>query len=680
MKLWSVRSGLCIPCSALLLLMFGTAGGPTEAKAAETEEIPAIFMMSIEEIMALKVITASRHEERADLAPNVMYVITRNEITRRGYRTIGDVLNTIPGFAVFHRDMQYVVQVRGIAPNENEKITFMINGHPVNQLTEPEILVGPLLMDIVERIEIIVGPGAVLYGAETLGAIVNLITRQPSHNEIVLSAGNYNTYSSTAMIGENFAQDRHFMISATWIRRDGWDAWSEAARPQLAGTRLTGKLHPSTFLYGQAQFGSWWFQASSYNAHMPELNMTEGPAVITARRDDYMDSLVARNEQEINDRWRVFNEFSYDNRRIVRATVAGQGPGHDLAQASYKAHSAMRYTTDRRYFQAGIQAGFNQNRHNYNLRWAPDAPAYEESSIQSLARIEDTYEYGFYLSEEFQALPSLKLVAACRADANSVLDGQKLHLSPRAAAIWNPNEVWVSKIMHNTARRFPSPWMSTMNEVWGSKNTAPGYFVNAPADSPESLSTWEWQNIFYMGSTRLSVNIYHQRLRHYIAWFRPFTNAGDFEGTGGEIDLRMPVTRYLNIFINGAVNDADFEQTAVSPPIPMVSANEKGQMAAVARYTANCGFDARVRDNLHVSGSMRYFTRQPAFSAESEQWGYVEDHVTVDGAVAWERLIDGRLDLVLTGRNLLDNRDEVASPFHRYTYSPRGVSVELTAH
>lgn len=671
------RNLLMIISTAAILALLPSA--KTLAQQEDTPDLPPLFTMSIEQLMELQATTASRKAERIDLAPNVMYVITRNQIRRRGYRTISDVLQTIPGFAVFHRDLQYVVKVRGIAPNENEKVTFMLNGHPINQLTEPEILVGPLLLDIVERIEIIVGPGAVLYGAETLGAIVNLITRQPDYREMIVSAGNYDTFSGSAVIGEKWAEDRHFMLSATWMRRDGWDAWSASDRPGLSGRTDTGRLNPSTFLYGQAQLGSWHFQASSYNAHMPELNLLEG-GISSANRDDYMDSLLARKETEINDRWSTYTEFNYDNRRMLRAATADNGSGHDLSQTSYRSHLAARFHSGAHYLQAGIQAGYHQNRHNYNFRWNPQDPAYDNSSLQALVKIEDTHDYGFYISEEYQLMPALRLVAACRADANSVLEDSDIYFSPRAAAIWHPNDIWISKIMHNTSRRFPSPWMSPMNELWGAKNTAPNYFINQPADQPESLSTWEWQNIFYLGAARISLNIYHQKLRNYIAWFRPFTNAGDFKGTGGELDLRMQVSRYLNFFANGAYNDADFEQTALSPPIPMVAANDDGEMAAVARYTANAGIDAFLRDNLHASAILRYFTRQPAFFNDKDSWGYVDDHVTLDGALAWENLAGGSLDLILTGRNLLDNRDEVAAPFHSYNYKPRGTSVEISVY
>ena len=113
------------------------------AAGAAAARMPGIFGLSLEDLGRVEVVTPSRKAEPIDQAPNVMYVITSDEIRHRGFTTLRQVLETVPGFAVFHRDLQYVAQVRGIAPNDNEKLTVMINGHSINQVFEPEVLGGP---------------------------------------------------------------------------------------------------------------------------------------------------------------------------------------------------------------------------------------------------------------------------------------------------------------------------------------------------------------------------------------------------------------------------------------------------------------------------------------------------------------------------------------------------------
>ena len=274
---------------------------------ADNEDETELMSMSLEELMNVSVVTASKKAEPIDEAPNVMYVITKEQIRKRGYRTLKDIFQIIPGFGVFHKDIQFVSQVRGIAPNDNEKIAFMINGHIINQLTEPEVFSGGvILLDIFDRIEVIVGPGAVLYGGEPLVAIVNMITRQQNYNEIIASAGNFDDYSTTLMFGKQWEEKKHFFAAGTWSKRDGFDAWLDDS-PSTRNQNLadmpsnTGKRYPSFVFFGQGEYDDWSVQFFTQNSQMPELHMEGNLAGDDCRRSDYIYSTVIRNKKQWTD-------------------------------------------------------------------------------------------------------------------------------------------------------------------------------------------------------------------------------------------------------------------------------------------------------------------------------------------------------------------------------------------
>ena len=109
--------------------------------------------LSLEELLQTKVTTqstVSRVEERIDDAPGSVYVFPRNIIKQRGYRTLGDLLQTVPGFTVFHRDLDFVTAVRGLAANDNDKISLLINGQNVNGAHEQDFsLNGPINLESV---------------------------------------------------------------------------------------------------------------------------------------------------------------------------------------------------------------------------------------------------------------------------------------------------------------------------------------------------------------------------------------------------------------------------------------------------------------------------------------------------------------------------------------------------
>ena len=215
----SVTARLLIPATVFVCLPC------TAAPVAGAAKMPGVFGLSLEELGRVEVVTPSRKAEPVDRAPNVTYVIPAGEIQRRGFTTLRQVLETVPGFAVFHRDLQFVAQVRGIAPNDNEKITVMINGHSINQVFEPEVLGGALPLDNLDRIEIIVGPGCVLYGADTLTAIVNLITRDQNYVETTVRGNTREGFGATYTAGREYGRNRRLFVSASYRRHDGFDAW-----------------------------------------------------------------------------------------------------------------------------------------------------------------------------------------------------------------------------------------------------------------------------------------------------------------------------------------------------------------------------------------------------------------------------------------------------------------------
>jgi outer membrane receptor for ferrienterochelin and colicin len=113
--------------------------------------------------------------------------------------------------------------VRGIAPNDNDKLGLLINGHNVANVNHTDLLNGPLDLSIAERVEVIVGPGSVLYGAETLMATINIITHKATTNDADLFYGNV-TDGGTFTLGSR-TDDEHYMTAQiTSMHKNGWDA------------------------------------------------------------------------------------------------------------------------------------------------------------------------------------------------------------------------------------------------------------------------------------------------------------------------------------------------------------------------------------------------------------------------------------------------------------------------
>ncbi len=132
-----------------------------------------------DEIFAETSITASRTLSDVLDAPAFVTVITREDIQQSGARTIPDLLRRVPGVAVAAMTQSdFNVAIRGLNRRLSNKVLVLVDGRTVYQ----DFLGGtlwealPVNLEDIERVEVVRGPGAALYGASAFGGVVNIIT------------------------------------------------------------------------------------------------------------------------------------------------------------------------------------------------------------------------------------------------------------------------------------------------------------------------------------------------------------------------------------------------------------------------------------------------------------------------------------------------------------------------
>lgn len=149
-------------------------------------------LFALDEAVLLQVpivVTASRQEESATDAPATTFVITREDIRKRGYSFLKDVLRDLPGIETleYHfSEWGTLVPVRGV--NGNNKIIVLVNGMRVNPPGgEPMMLRSDLSVRDAEQIEIVYGPGSTLYGQDAISAVINVITTKVAEDNSELT-------------------------------------------------------------------------------------------------------------------------------------------------------------------------------------------------------------------------------------------------------------------------------------------------------------------------------------------------------------------------------------------------------------------------------------------------------------------------------------------------------------
>lgn len=138
--------------------------------------------LSLEDLMKIKVVTASQTEQKVSDAPATIYVVTEEQIHDRGYNYLDELLEDIPEIEIQRKsssEYSNYYTIRGVAGNE--KFLVMLDGVRINSVDATPHVVGlnyPL--SNIKRVEVLLGPASALYGVNGFSGIINLFTKKGS--------------------------------------------------------------------------------------------------------------------------------------------------------------------------------------------------------------------------------------------------------------------------------------------------------------------------------------------------------------------------------------------------------------------------------------------------------------------------------------------------------------------
>jgi len=164
-------------CQALLgfyLLLTGTSVFAQKQDADLTNA-------SLEDLMKMEVTSVSKKEEKLFGTAAAIYVITREDIRRSGAHSLPEILRLAPGVEVAHIDgNKWAVTARGFNGRFANKLLVLIDGRTIYSPETSGVYweVQDLLLEDIERIEIIRGPGGTLWGSNAVNGVINIITRR----------------------------------------------------------------------------------------------------------------------------------------------------------------------------------------------------------------------------------------------------------------------------------------------------------------------------------------------------------------------------------------------------------------------------------------------------------------------------------------------------------------------
>jgi outer membrane receptor for ferrienterochelin and colicins len=156
----------------------------------------SLFTLSLEDLMKVKVTTASNKDEELGKAPATIIVITEEEINERGYFELYDVLNDLPGFDLSRAfgDDNYYAYVRGYRKTTSDQMLLMIDGIIMNHLFNNNMnAYAQYPLQNIKQIEIVYGPASAIYGPNAFTGVINLITKKEGISSVQTTFGQNNT-------------------------------------------------------------------------------------------------------------------------------------------------------------------------------------------------------------------------------------------------------------------------------------------------------------------------------------------------------------------------------------------------------------------------------------------------------------------------------------------------------
>lgn len=160
--------------------------------------------LSLSDMLNVTIVTSSKKEQNLAESTSAMTVISRQELERGGLNNLTDVLKRVPGFFASRQATWSTVIGRGLTADGTDQILLLIDGVPQNSIIGQGFQQQHLIpnMNIVERIEIIRGPGSVLWGSSAVVGVINIITKDQAKKENVAgvlygSSGNQKAASFT---------------------------------------------------------------------------------------------------------------------------------------------------------------------------------------------------------------------------------------------------------------------------------------------------------------------------------------------------------------------------------------------------------------------------------------------------------------------------------------------------
>ncbi|MCP4267152.1 MAG: TonB-dependent receptor [Candidatus Brocadiaceae bacterium] len=658
--------------------------------SANSEQLPDIISLKPktrieEEIKWLQaeavVFSASRHEQKVSEAAAAVYVVSNEDIRRSGATTIPDILRMVPGLQVSQiNSNMWGITSRGFNRRFSDKLLVLMDGRSIYSSTFTGVLweAKDTLLEDIERIEVIRGPGAALWGANAVNGIINIITKKAEDTQgalLTFGTGNIERSFGGVRYGGRLGNSLFYRGYAKYFDRDGYNVSSSSENANDSWDAIRGGFKIN---WEATENDSFTFQGDTYDGDAGNLENFVAPPPLTPisnTRNDrkfFGGNVLARFKHTFSDKSDCTLQLYFD-RTVDRYDYI------DVNSANRKTGAEINtYDLD---FQHRFSLG-NRNEITWGL-----STRHIYDKIRNSANVSNTRKhrhaplYSTFFQDEITLIEdNLKLILGTKF-ANNDYSGSEI--MPNARLLWTPdkqNTVWASV---SRAVKTPTRVQHDLNELYlsrlataplptfliakGDKDTRPedlvayeiGYRFNPAEDASVDITAF-YNNYKDLGTGELGI-LDLTNSPSYLFFPSVSDNRMTGDTYGVEVSVQWKALEWWQLHATYTYLDMQLHALGEDSVEPENQENQSPENQATFRSLMS------LPKNLEFDTTVRYVDHIKQFNINS----YAE----TDLRIGWKPK-EG-LDLSISGRNLLDNAH---AEFEDSTFGAPSSDIERSVH
>jgi iron complex outermembrane receptor protein len=517
--------------SLLLALNMVLISQLTQSATAESEDAFEFFQEEA------KVVTASRREQPISEAPVAIDVITAEEIKASGAVNLPDLLRFRTGMDVIdghptNSANRAVVSVRGFAETFARNVLVLVDGRKVLSADDGGVFWDelPVQMQDIERIEIIRGPNAALYGSGAGLGVINIITRKPSNNTTVAldeRGGNRGTVQSYESVNSSI-KSFSYNLSHTYLQQGGFD-------------KADGSGVANDYFHGhKANFRSDWHPADA-----SDVELFAGGSWSANGLEDVFDSRDGFDQHfEMLKVSQTLNESSHIQFLSSRNDYAS-----NVASAENITEHLRNYQyNDEILHQLDWLNGRMKSTYGFDYQYAKSDSAQNYPGDPGKENL-----YRTYINQTAQLTPHVIWVGAFSWDAR---DNGKPEPNYQLSHLWEPIQDHSFRLSYSVAHTIPTLRLLNSNNTVATPNV-----FGDPNLLPETLRSYEtgyrgnWLNHHLQTDADLFYTVVHDKDESNIDFSQPtpvltFANQNTAIARGAELSLKYRFDAKRSTYVN----------------------------------------------------------------------------------------------------------------------------------